>query len=513
MTSAADLAAFKALIRERCGLLFEGDGEAKLAAALRQRSAAAGTGSGADYYARLRASECEFQDLINLLTVNETYFYREPDQIRLLAERIVPRLLAQRSAAAPLRILSAGCSSGEEPYTVVMALHQRYGAAVTTRFAFHAGDIDSSVLTKARAARYSEFSFRGVPAAIRERYFERDEWAYTLKEEIRRCVDFHELNLLAPQFPPQLQGFDVILFRNVSIYFDAATRQLIQRQLASLLNPDGVLLTGTAETLANDFGVMTLVEEDGLFYFVKGQRVGQLRECGSHALLPLQGGGWELTHPHPGPPLEGEGVVLGGASTATAALHPAKPSQSLPPLASTAATPPFNLTAAIRLTREKRYDEVLPQLERRLGADAHDSGALLLQAHILLNRMDFAAAERAAASVLERDPWSVDALLLLGQVAKWRNQADAAIRHFKQAVYTRHECWPAHYYLADLHRMTNAQEPARREYRIVLQLLSGNAPDIGVRVVPLDLPVAEIRFLCEHQLAKLAGQQSAATVR
>jgi chemotaxis protein methyltransferase CheR len=130
----ADLAPFKELIKQRCGLVLEGNNEEKLATALAQRITVTAKGNSGEYYSHLLCNTDEFQDLVNLLTINETYFFRESEQLRLLTERLVPRLLMQREDGTPLRILSAGCSSGEEPYSIVMALHDKYGGNTARLF-------------------------------------------------------------------------------------------------------------------------------------------------------------------------------------------------------------------------------------------------------------------------------------------------------------------------------------------------------------------------------------------
>ncbi|MBS4095305.1 MAG: protein-glutamate O-methyltransferase CheR, partial [Sulfuricella sp.] len=264
-----DLAPYQELIKQRCGLILEGNNADKLATVLAQRSAVLGCADPADYYTRLYGDHTEFQELVNLLTINETYFFREPEQLELLTGTLAPRLLAQRDHALPLRILSAGCSSGEEPYSILMALREKYPESADTLFAVAGGDIDTQVLAKARGGCYGEFSFRGVASDIKARYFDREPYAYRIKEDLRRRVEFHQLNLLVDSYPATLGNFDVIFFRNVSIYFDTPTRRLIQRNLATLLKDDGYLVIGTAETLANDLGELALVEENGLFYFVK----------------------------------------------------------------------------------------------------------------------------------------------------------------------------------------------------------------------------------------------------
>lgn len=506
------LTPFRDLIKDRCGLLFEGNGEEKLASALNSRMEETGLDSASDYYTLLQGNEEEFQHLVNLLTINETYFFREPEQIRLLTERLAPRLLARTDHQGPVRILSAGCSSGEEPYSLVMALQEKYGESVSRLFAFAGGDIDSAVLAKARSGRYTEFSFRGVPEKIRHGYFDKDHRGYVLKESIRSLVEFRELNLLAKSFSPALQGFDIIFFRNVSIYFDAPTRKLIQQALASLLKDDGYLVIGTAETLANDLGVLPLVEEDNLFYFVKGT-----------ALIPEGAPAAPVTWLVP-PIAPASRSGLTWSMPDLSSLMPAAATPTLLPepvalpvtvaVASPAALPAIQ--AVQDLVREKRFDEALPQLDVLLTADPAHVAALLLKAHIHLNRKDFASAEAAAQTVLATDPWNTDAFMLLGQAAKWQEQPADAIRWLKQAAYAHHECWPAHYFLADLYRQSGEAEQARRSYRVVLQLLAEDAtPDTGIKVLPLGLPPGEIRFLCQHQLTKmgLPGSANAVGVR
>jgi chemotaxis protein methyltransferase CheR len=480
-----DLNRFKQLIRGRCGLMFEGNNEANLVQVLAERSNALMLDPDG-YYAHLQSSVAEFQELVNRLTINETYFFRGAEQIHLMVDHLVPRLLAGREGQAPLRILSAGCSSGEEPYSLAMALMDKYGEHSHGLFDIHGADIDSAALAKARNAHYSRFSFRGVPEAVQIRYFDKDSWGHVLKASVRKQVSFHPLNLLADATPPQLHDFDIIFFRNVSIYFDAPTRQRVLHTLASMMKAQGVLVTGAAETLANDLGVLPLVEEAGQFYFVKGA-----------AALPV-----------PAPKTV--------AASHLAWLTSAKPPQSmslgqrpvvqpLPPPVTTGVlpAPSSDFEALHSLVRDKLFDQALPLLDAVFAQDAHSTWARLLKAHVLINRKEFSVAERLAQEVLARDAWSVDALLLLGQVAKWQQQPEAAVRWFKQAAYARHECWPAQYYLADLYRQGGDTELARRAYRVVLQLLSGKEVDTGIAYLPLDLPVSEVRFLCEHQLARL----------
>ena len=498
-----NLASFKELIKQRCGLTFEGVGEEPLVSALQKRTAAIGVESATAYYTRLMVDEHEFHELVCLLTINETYFYREPEQLQLLVDGLVPRILSRKQDATPVRILSAGCSTGEEPYSILIALREKYGESAARLFTLAGGDIDKDVLEQARIGQYTEFSFRSMDPVLRERYFERHgKWTMRVKDELRRQVQFHHLNLLDKQYHHTLQNFDIIFFRNVSIYFDMPTRRIIQEHLAGLLKDDGYLIIGTAETLANDLGVLNLVEERGLFYFAK-QHAEQVKP---HLKMPVpptlhkKEADWILPASVPSP----------FQATPPSAIQAREPYRHHP---SQPIQQPVTASAdeALRLTREKRYDEAMGILDILLEQNPRASTALLLKAHILLHRKDFVAAEEYAQLALNNEPWSTDAFVLLGLASKWRNQTDDAVRWFKQAVYARNECWPAHYYLGELFRAGNKLENARRAYRVVLQLLSSQPmPDDGLSIIPLGLPVSEVRFLCEHQVAKLGDGRAAA---
>jgi chemotaxis protein methyltransferase CheR len=500
--NALDLAPFQALVKERCGLQCEGDGQAKLAQALQERCAHLRMAPMA-YYQQLVRSGAEFQALVNLLTINETYFFREPEQIDLLVQRLAPRALARHAGHAPVRILSAGCSSGEEPYSLAMALLEKYGDSTAQLFELVAGDIDTDALAKARAGVYGDFSFRGVSDAIRQRYFEPHPQGQRLREDVRRLVRLYPLNLLDSEAPQAVQDCDIIFFRNVSIYFDAATRRRIQQNLARLLRGDGVLVIGSAETLANDLGVLRLVEEAGLFYFTPGPapQAGGADSAWQWPPAPVP-----MPPRAPAPPPAPLRLPTGWGDLPELLAQPQALARANAPAESPAEAPAaLALAQARQAVQDKHYAQALPLLDAALAAQPGSAEARLLKAYVLLERKDFDTAQALAQQVLDADPWSVDACMLLGLAAKWRGQGGEAIRWLRQAIYAHHACWPAHYFLADLLREGGALEQARRSWRVVVQMLSGaTPPQAGLRYLPLELPAHEIRFLCERQLAQAA---------
>lgn len=252
--SDAEYRIFTDLVRDRCGLHFDQNTRfivEKRVARLIQDSEHA---SVASYLFQLRsgpASEDEMASVIDLLTTNETYFFRERAQLEALVHEIIPDVLSQRSRAGrPVSIWSAGCSSGEEPFSVVM-LAREAGLRPGRDLRVFASDISREVLAKARRGIYREASFRETEDRLRARYFAQKEGLTRISDEIKRDVDFMHLNLLDPSRLAMIGTMDVILCRNVIIYFDAETKRKLMDQFYDKMSPGGHLLLGHAESLIN----------------------------------------------------------------------------------------------------------------------------------------------------------------------------------------------------------------------------------------------------------------------
>lgn len=459
---------------------------------LLKRIATVGDHSPEAYLIRLQTDERELHTLTSLITINETYFYREPQHLRLLTEQLCPELLAQRTAAGrPVRILSVGCSTGEEPYSILMALRERYGELAEQLFEINAGDVDREVLDRARAGVYGRFSFRALSQTLQDRYFTPcDANQFQIDARLRQQVQFQPFNLLAPDYPAHLVGQDVIFFRNVSIYFDAPTRQRVQQQLKTLLVPGGYLFVGIAETLANDFGVLTLRERQGVFLFVNAPPPNPQKPEKPTA-------GFALPAP------------LGARSTRPAPLR-RQPSHRPTPTAPTRSRPPLDadrvLAAALALAQAERYAEALAELAPLSEQAMPPVEALALKAHLLLELERLPAAVDIARQLLERDPWRIEALLLLGRAAHRQGQMTESIEYLRRAVYHQPEAWPAHFQLAEAYSASGQSDLAQREYRIVLRQLERPAAGIAPQVALIGAPalsLGDLRQLCQIRLRRL----------
>jgi len=193
-------------------------------------------------------AEAEFDQIYDLVTTNETYFFREPAQLAAFADEIVPEIL-ERKSVKKIRIWSAGCSSGEEPYSIAMLLNEA-GYYDRAAFEIFASDINQQVLAKARRGHYRESAFRATDGPLRDKYFTRNEdGSWHIHDDIRNRVSFGRLNLYDEPRVSLLGHLDVIFCRNVIIYFDDQSKKVVVSNFFNRLTDAGYLLLGHSESL------------------------------------------------------------------------------------------------------------------------------------------------------------------------------------------------------------------------------------------------------------------------
>ncbi|PIO94866.1 chemotaxis protein CheR [Pseudomonas syringae] len=234
---------FFSFLKERIGLDVTSVGEAIIERALRQRAAAAHCADSDAYWHLLVSSAQEQQALIEAVIVPETWFFRYPESFVTLG-MLARERIASLAGARPLRILSLPCSTGEEPYSIAMAL---FDAGVDARqFKVDAIDISPVSIAKAEHGVYGKNSFRGSDISYRERYFNPVADGFEIADSVRACVSFQPGNLLDPKLVSQA-AYDIVFCRNLVIYFDRQTQQHVFKVLKQLTREDGLLFIGPAE--------------------------------------------------------------------------------------------------------------------------------------------------------------------------------------------------------------------------------------------------------------------------
>lgn len=240
----AELQGFARLMADAAGIMLPPTKKALVSGRLARRLQAVGCATFADYLRHLHADAVERQRAIDLLTTNETYFFREPRHFAFLAEQV----LARFDAARPFRVWSAACSSGEEPYSVAMLLAERLRERP---WEIVASDISSRVLEQARSGIYPIERAEKIPQSYLKAFCLKgvgaQEGSFAIQPALRERIDFRTVNL--NEALPDLGLFDLVLLRNVMIYFSADTKRAVCHRLQAVLRPGGHLFIGHSESL------------------------------------------------------------------------------------------------------------------------------------------------------------------------------------------------------------------------------------------------------------------------
>jgi chemotaxis protein methyltransferase WspC len=329
-------------------------------------------------------SASELQNLIEEVVVPETWFFRDREAFKTLADCALQQWLPAHSTGE-LRLLSLPCSTGEEPYSMAMALLQ---AGYPDRFRIDAVDISAVALGRAQAAEYGKNSFRGTDLAFREQFFVPTARGYQLDADVRKRVCFHQGNLLSSESLPDGAAYDFIFCRNLLIYFDRDSQQRAVQRLGKLLRPDGVLFVGPAEA-----GLMF----DTTFTSLRVRLAFAFRA---------------------------PGVPDGAPKAAARTPHAASP-------APTSIGQPRPIEAPGARSREPAPSRQVPAVHEVQLAEVSE----------LADRGDLSAALQACRALLRSQGDSVDALHLMGLILAARGELQAAAQFYRKALYLN----PAHH--------------------------------------------------------------------
>jgi chemotaxis protein methyltransferase CheR len=243
---------FRDLIHRECGLYFGDNKRAFLSSRIGKRLAAKSIGSFYRYYSYLKQGGAEHEEellrLLDILTINETSFFRNQPQFTFLEDIVLPEIidLRRKSEDLRLRIWSAGCSTGEEPYSIAMSVLEALPSRPDWDNRIYASDLSLTALERAARGVYSEAKLSNVDPVRQRRYFEACQEGFRLRDDVRRLVvyDFHNL-----KHENGLRSLDIIFCRNVLIYFNPEEQREVVAKLVKALNPGGYLFLGHSESM------------------------------------------------------------------------------------------------------------------------------------------------------------------------------------------------------------------------------------------------------------------------
>ena len=506
-TATGELERLKFTLSELIGFAFDGDRLEHLEHVARTRAGELMLGGLGAYVERLRAPDfqrVELPALAEALTVTETFFYRNADQIQALVEAVLPA--RAKRGGQRLRILCAGCASGEEPYSLAIALKEHVPELDSYNVQILAVDVNRAMLAKAARARDTPGSLRATPDAIRERYFKRAGSEFVLDPSVTKMVTFRVQNLAEhdPLFYRAL-ACDVIFCRNVIMYFTPEVMGRAVKHLTEALLPGGFLFLGHAETLRGLSHDYHLCHTHNTFYYQ--------RRVSSTPPPPRS-----ISRPPPLPEL----FALPAAVDATGSWFEAIQRASLrvaeltggdarlPTSAAatrTAAAPSAShseLGDVLDLVQRERFAEARGALDRLPARTSEHPDTLLFSAVLFTNEGRLAEAERVCEVLLAADELNAGAHYVKALCREHAGDAPGALEHDRMAVHLDPSFAMPHLHAGLLARRAGDAGTARRELAEASVLLEREDPSRLVLFAG-GFSRAALTMLCRAELGKLEG--------
>ncbi|WNG47976.1 tetratricopeptide repeat protein [Archangium minus] len=525
------------LLLERAGLKITPDGYHSLRLALSTRMPAVGLADAEEYVRRLRTAEDELRALLPLVTVGHTEFFRDPKQFRALESRILPEALARaRRENRRVSIWSAGCATGEEPYSLAMVLSEL--GALPFEVDLWATDLNLAAVEAAKQGRFSGRRVSGIPHDRRVRYFRPMDEGYEVVSSLKDYVRFDGQNLAVPVFEKvKPESLDLILCRNVIIYFDLPTIRALMDRFLAALRPGALLLLGYSESLFKVYDRFEMVEMEGSFVYRRpvkpltprapgsGPRpmtIGSLPAVGerpvdaakpreSLSMLPstraLQKT-LDVSKPPPAAPRRTMEVPAStvpeaaSAPTSPSVLVSEPPRKSLEMRPATSAemprtrtgempawslmlAPGERLNAAVRMIERGDFVSAVSTVEQLLVDEPGHLDALLTVGDLYSLTGRIVDAREAFAQAINREPLCVEARVFGGLAALQAGELAEARSELGKALFLEPSLAIGHYLMAQVHERLKDHDAARRSYRnAIAQLrfpqrpLAGHYPEL-----------------------------------
>jgi len=419
----------------------------------------------------------QLEILARALTIGETYFLRDPRSYRALEEHVLPELISSRRKGNKcLRIWSAGCSSGEEPYSIAILLNRIIPNLDSWNIVLLATDINPDALERGRQGVYSQWSFRDAPPWLMDYFKKRQDGRFEIIPRIREMVQFNYLNLAEDSYPALVNNtnaIDIIFCRNVMLYFEPAMISNVTAKFHNALLEGGWLFVSPTEIGHRSFAGFTCRSFPGAIAFRKGSR--DRAEEGSSVPSTL-------------PPATTTTVASGAAPATALPDYPASAS-ALPAThgpeesigadkrdAGGAAPLPDVYQEAVDLYAAGRYEPAAAKIREFLADHPDDADALELLTKVYANLGKFAEAGQYCEAAIAADKLRAPNHYLLSIILLEQGQMTEAAAALKRALYIDHDFILAHFALGNLNRQAGKRKDSKRNFANALHLLEKRDP-------------------------------------
>ena len=452
-----DLTGLKRFLLEHSGLHFSQHNHRILERGLMRRIQSLRMESVPAYLNFLTATPDNYDEmnkLLGLLTVGETSFFRYRSHREALLNYVIPRLIEQNKTHGKLRIWSAGCSTGEEPYSVAILLRQNFPELVDWDIQILATDINKRALRQAREGLYGERSLRMMEGSLRDRYFQKAENLFLVSPQIKRMVKFDYLNLQTDDFPQlsnRTKDVDLLFCRNVLIYFELETIRRIVKKFSQALNPQGYLFMGHSETMQNVSDQFQRHHQNNAFFYQRKEPVASATSVIGENLSKRD------------PSLETAARVAPKPREVSVAAAEVPTKTALPQIKQDVRPDPDQLYAdALAAFDHEKFDESTKLFEQLLEQQPTNPKALVGKGLLLANQGKYSDARMCCARAIKENDLLPEAYLLRGLILDMEGYLERALVEYQKVLWLDPAFVMAHYLSAKAHgRQSEAQKKLR----------------------------------------------------
>jgi len=480
---------FKKMIVERTGLNLRTQDNQKLIQAVNRRTAVLKLSSSNEYYRQLfgdpYGTNPEWQKFILMLTTNETFFFRDKGQFRLLRDHIFPQILWKHRHDRTLRLWSAGCSTGEEPYSLAILINELLPDWQRWNILLLGTDINASAIEKAKTGAYGDWSFRMVDPEIKKRYFKYKS-GWMLDRRIRSMATFRTGNLRLDRFPDplsQICDIDLILCRNVFIYFTFEAIAAVVKKFCATLSEGGFLMTGHSELHGQNLhDLSTRAFQTSTIYQRNHVKRAESR-ASLQELAPTQSAKAERSGAAPtvsansrfAPHITDDCLISQSQSRPKPKQKPDKKPASEPQLT-------YNLTKPMETGLPKRadargIDKAAVVIPNEPANPENETEALYLKAKAYANSGNLTQAIACCRKILATEHSDIKACYLLACVMQEKGEPETAKKYLKRIIYFHPAYTAAYVELAALYESDNDFKRAKKMWSTALNLLSRTSPN------------------------------------
>ncbi|MBF0595022.1 MAG: tetratricopeptide repeat protein [Candidatus Omnitrophica bacterium] len=487
--SEADFLLFQEYFESETGLFFENHQDHLLLSALAERMARKGHSSHKEYYNYLKyhpEARLELREILTLLTTGETYFFRNIAQFEVLMQDVLPEIIKRKRASGDrsLRVWSAGCSRGDEAYSVAIAIMEVLADFRDWDISILGSDINRDVLAVAREAVYTPKDLGELPAEYVEKFFHRKKSEYVLNADVKALGRFNFHNLCKDSFGQEgMTGLDIIFCRNVTIYFNPETTRKLMGRFYESLADGGYMFLGHSETLWQINHHFRTIEYPHTFIYKKELGVVPMVQE-ARAVVPL--------------PV----FKFGDDQPAfTIASEPG----AVPPAGEAFFSDPETdglLTEATRAYQKKKYDVALTALDKIVARHDTHARAHFLKSVILADQEKYEEAASLLVGVVQKDSLNEEAAFLLATLFAKMGKVTEAETYFRRIVYLSADEPLTYFHLGNIYAAQKKPAKAELEFKNAIRLLEKRTADEPVRFSE-DFSSGLLLQACKHNLATL----------